>query len=195
MNRLRCRRRRTVPGYYGQLFRYVALLRSLCTLACGQFSGLSLNGDHHIGVDRCGHNVFWIKGSGRQNLFDLCNGLLGRGGHDRTEVACRLAVHQVAFFIGLERFDQCDVTVDRVLQHIVATVDLTNFFAFGQPGPVTGWCKESANACTGGAEALGKVALWYEVQLNFAGTVGLVRSEEHTSELQSRGHLVCRLLL
>src|SRR5437870_8769075 len=25
--------------------------------------------------------------------------------------------------------------------------------------------------------------------------VGLVRSEEHTSELQSRGHLVCRLLL
>src|SRR5207253_10295887 len=27
------------------------------------------------------------------------------------------------------------------------------------------------------------------------GTVGVQRSEEHTSELQSRGHLVCRLLL
>src|SRR5439155_9492907 len=27
------------------------------------------------------------------------------------------------------------------------------------------------------------------------GSVQLVRSEEHTSELQSRGHLVCRLLL
>src|SRR5690625_6623907 len=25
--------------------------------------------------------------------------------------------------------------------------------------------------------------------------IGIVRSEEHTSELQSRGHLVCRLLL
>src|SRR5690625_6792358 len=25
--------------------------------------------------------------------------------------------------------------------------------------------------------------------------IGLIRSEEHTSELQSRGHLVCRLLL
>src|SRR5690625_7019481 len=25
--------------------------------------------------------------------------------------------------------------------------------------------------------------------------LGMVRSEEHTSELQSRGHLVCRLLL
>src|SRR5437660_4419122 len=28
-----------------------------------------------------------------------------------------------------------------------------------------------------------------------APRVGQVRSEEHTSELQSRGHLVCRLLL
>src|SRR5690625_5673445 len=27
------------------------------------------------------------------------------------------------------------------------------------------------------------------------GKLALVRSEEHTSELQSRGHLVCRLLL
>src|SRR5439155_16244542 len=29
----------------------------------------------------------------------------------------------------------------------------------------------------------------------FFGSYGLYRSEEHTSELQSRGHLVCRLLL
>src|SRR5690625_5897121 len=27
------------------------------------------------------------------------------------------------------------------------------------------------------------------------GSLGAMRSEEHTSELQSRGHLVCRLLL
>src|SRR5690625_5493272 len=32
------------------------------------------------------------------------------------------------------------------------------------------------------------------VDLNFRADIG-VRSEEHTSELQSRGHLVCRLLL
>src|SRR5437660_7879546 len=30
---------------------------------------------------------------------------------------------------------------------------------------------------------------------NSGTTNGLIRSEEHTSELQSRGHLVCRLLL
>src|SRR3989442_2722412 len=33
------------------------------------------------------------------------------------------------------------------------------------------------------------------VALTFFGTGYLVRSEEHTSELQSRPHLVCRLLL
>src|SRR5207253_11492023 len=31
--------------------------------------------------------------------------------------------------------------------------------------------------------------------IQVAGTVQTTRSEEHTSELQSRGHLVCRLLL
>src|SRR5690625_6344223 len=34
-----------------------------------------------------------------------------------------------------------------------------------------------------------------EVDLVFTATPSGVRSEEHTSELQSRGHLVCRLLL
>src|SRR5437870_11182442 len=30
---------------------------------------------------------------------------------------------------------------------------------------------------------------------HLGGTIPFLRSEEHTSELQSRGHLVCRLLL
>src|SRR5207253_7321710 len=33
------------------------------------------------------------------------------------------------------------------------------------------------------------------VHRNFVSEVNELRSEEHTSELQSRGHLVCRLLL
>src|SRR5690625_6980648 len=39
--------------------------------------------------------------------------------------------------------------------------------------------------------------LWMHIKLRLvAGLIGYhVRSEEHTSELQSRGHLVCRLLL
>src|SRR5690625_6929009 len=40
-------------------------------------------------------------------------------------------------------------------------------------------------------EAAGRL---YSVE-EFASEVAAMRSEEHTSELQSRGHLVCRLLL
>src|SRR5437870_9688189 len=36
---------------------------------------------------------------------------------------------------------------------------------------------------------------WKIAVLVLFSIVALVRSEEHTSELQSRGHLVCRLLL
>src|SRR6266702_5813700 len=39
------------------------------------------------------------------------------------------------------------------------------------------------------------VGLDWSVVRHDAVDDGLVRSEEHTSELQSRGHLVCRLLL
>src|SRR5690625_5582481 len=40
-----------------------------------------------------------------------------------------------------------------------------------------------------------KIAPTYEEQIDALGDVPEGRSEEHTSELQSRGHLVCRLLL
>src|SRR5690606_40244755 len=36
---------------------------------------------------------------------------------------------------------------------------------------------------------------WFSPTLNFQKDDGLLRSEEHTSELQSRENLVCRLLL
>src|SRR2546422_7720147 len=39
------------------------------------------------------------------------------------------------------------------------------------------------------------LALFYAILGLFAGLSGSLRSEEHTSELQSRLHLVCRLLL
>src|SRR5437870_9660327 len=39
------------------------------------------------------------------------------------------------------------------------------------------------------------VARWFRWDLSVAGPFVCRRSEEHTSELQSRGHLVCRLLL
>src|SRR5690625_5585827 len=43
--------------------------------------------------------------------------------------------------------------------------------------------------------ALGKATGWGDHEFEVIGPEVLDRSEEHTSELQSRGHLVCRLLL
>src|SRR5437870_10705356 len=44
-------------------------------------------------------------------------------------------------------------------------------------------------------ERIGLERLVAPVPPHFVRRGGLARSEEHTSELQSRGHLVCRLLL
>src|SRR5690625_7049434 len=41
-----------------------------------------------------------------------------------------------------------------------------------------------------------KIAIYFSISsLAMIAMIAWVRSEEHTSELQSRGHLVCRLLL
>src|SRR5439155_7074465 len=40
-----------------------------------------------------------------------------------------------------------------------------------------------------------KPGVWFATHEDVAKYVKTTRSEEHTSELQSRGHLVCRLLL
>src|SRR5690625_4220009 len=42
---------------------------------------------------------------------------------------------------------------------------------------------------------IGYDGIWFGIIVTKMIEVGLIRSEEHTSELQSRGHLVCRLLL
>src|SRR5690625_5518104 len=54
---------------------------------------------------------------------------------------------------------------------------------------------EAANVCLQFHGGFG-FAAEYDVERKFRETrLYQVRSEEHTSELQSRGHLVCRLLL
>src|SRR5690625_5969438 len=58
---------------------------------------------------------------------------------------------------------------------------------WGQPSPAPAsdpWGQQSAQPAFGSPGEAG-----------YPGAVGATRSEEHTSELQSRGHLVCRLLL
>src|SRR5690625_5917502 len=52
-----------------------------------------------------------------------------------------------------------------------------------------------AVANTAKVEEGATVAIFGIGGIGLAAIIGATRSEEHTSELQSRGHLVCRLLL
>src|SRR5439155_18141423 len=78
----------------------------------------------------------------------------------------------------------------------VATVYLGTL---GASGAVTGWSTTSALPAP--VHSLGAVVFNGSVYIAGGSAAGntpvatVYRSEEHTSELQSRGHLVCRLLL
>src|SRR5690625_5434818 len=62
------------------------------------------------------------------------------------------------------------------------------------PGEHYFYAGNISRAVTKGAEFQGYFQLAERARFH-AGTILGYRSEEHTSELQSRGHLVCRLLL
>src|SRR4051794_37996503 len=79
--------------------------------------------DDAIDEDAGGHDGLGIETPGSHELVDL-HDCRGRGrGHDGPEVTGRLAVHQVAEPIGPVGADQREVCDDRVLEHVVATVD------------------------------------------------------------------------
>src|SRR3712207_8109219 len=64
---------------------------------------------------------------------------------------------------------------------------------FGFDLRATGLSPSAATAS--GVDARGMVVKTMLISGAIAGLIGLPRSEEHTSELQSRQYLVCRLLL
>src|SRR5699024_8092812 len=85
-----------------------------------------------------------------------------------------LAINQIALFIGGEGFDQCNVTVDWVFQHIVAAVDFSDLFALGQHGAVTGGGEECSDTSPCGTESFGQIALGDKLQFDFACPIGLI---------------------
>src|SRR5690625_6650299 len=65
----------------------------------------------------------------------------------------------------------------------------------GRGGRSTGWMETGQLAGGRSGEGLSAALLCRTREREVSGPSGENRSEEHTSELQSRGHLVCRLLL
>src|SRR2546422_5291674 len=104
---------------------------------------------------------------------------------------------------GLERSVLTNATGSYILPNLPVgpyklEASLTGFRTFAQTGIVL---QVDANPVINILLQVGQVAETVEVQADAALVetrntgIGQVRSEEHTSELQSRLHLVCRLLL
>src|SRR5690625_165612 len=126
-------------------------------------------------------------------LFILAGVLMGQGGVSKRLL--KLADVLVGFLVG-------GLAIGTVLASMF-------FAAISGSGPATvaaigsfmipsmsdrGYDKSFAAAVTATAGSIG-VILPPSIPFIMFGIIGGVRSEEHTSELQSRGHLVCRLLL
>src|SRR6267154_2080665 len=117
------------------------------------------------------HDALGIQVAERNDLVHRGDGQPGGRGHDRSEVARCLAVHEVAPSVALVSLDEGDVGVDRRLEHVHAPSNLARLLAFAQVGAVTRWREKAADASTRRAVALGEVALRYQFELVRAGAV------------------------
>src|SRR2546422_1937556 len=88
--------------------------------------------------------------------------------------------------VASDRSDFRTVTVGGAKLGVATAVAVVAFLAASRLVPITGGLR-------GGVEAL--IVLAAGVAVAFLPAQDDERSEEHTSELQSRLHLVCRLLL
>src|SRR5690606_4007282 len=121
------------------------------------------------------YNDLWIKFSQFHNLMDLCNGGFCCFGHDRTKIPCCLTVGQVAPLICLIGINQGIISMYRIFQHTILSIDTTRFLALSYLGSDTGWSRSSSYACTGGLNTAGQIALWHQFQLNFSGFIQIFK--------------------
>jgi hypothetical protein len=98
---------------------------------------------------------------------------LCRHAHQRTEVACRLVVQQVAERVADLALDQCKVRLEPRLHDISAAIELAGLLALGQYGVDRRRRIERGHACAGCADAFGQCALRHDVEFDLARTVQL----------------------
>src|SRR5690625_6791903 len=93
---------------------------------------------------------------------------------------------------------QTDFTTGNVLRQMITfslPIMLTNLLQTSYQFIDTLWVGNLIGANALGAVAISSTVLFSVLALILGVNSATLRSEEHTSELQSRGHLVCRLLL
>src|SRR5262249_45723394 len=113
-----------------------------------------------------------------EDAAHLGHGELRRHRHYWTEVYLRVAKREIAVAVGRVGANQCEITFDRLLQDVLATIKAAHLLATCELGAEADGRIESRDAGTPGADAFGKGALWHALQID------LVR---HPKSLERRG--------
>src|SRR5439155_6864133 len=126
-----------------------------------------------------------------ERLADRIRGSLGR----RKGLVEKKMFGGVAFLlngnmcVGVHKSDLIVRLAPEATDAALARAHTRRFDLTGRP--MKGWILVEQ----GGLKTDAQLSKWVQVAAKYAGSLPAKRSEEHTSELQSRGHLVCRLLL
>src|SRR5260370_29091444 len=117
--------------------------------------------------DRRGHDMFRIDGTHWNDFFHFGDGRLRGHGHDGIEVSCGQPIREIAQRVGLVRFDQGIVRVNRQFQNAALAFEETLFFAFGDFSAHTHGGVKALQASTSGTHALAQNSLWHKFQCQF----------------------------
>src|SRR5712672_246582 len=115
-----------------------------------------------------GVNLIGRKLAKLDELFDFGDYVIGGGGHHGIEIARSFSVDEIAPAIALPGFDESEVTAQGALENVMAAVEFTRFFAFGDHSAVSGGRVEGGNASSARSDAFGKSALRIQLDLHFA---------------------------
>src|SRR6266849_870004 len=113
------------------------------------------------GVDLVGRELAELD-----ELFYFGDYVVGGGGHHGIEVARSFSVDEIAPAIALPRFDESEVATKPTLEDVMAALEFSGFFSFGNHGAVPGGRVEGRDASTASANALGESALRIQLDLD-----------------------------
>src|SRR5687768_9817973 len=131
-------------------------------------------------------------GHSLDSLLDAAVALFNERGYEATsmdELAVRLGVTKSAIYHHVpSKVELLRLALDRALDALFALTQ--------EPGATTGPAIDRLEyVVRGSVRVLAAELPFVTLLLRLRGNTEVERSEEHTSELQSRLHLVCRLLL
>src|SRR6202453_3271026 len=113
---------------------------------------------HHVGV----------KLSRLDQLFDFGDSDLRRSRHHRIEIPRGFTIDKVAPAIAFPGLDKSEVSLQRALHEIGATVELVRLFALGDYRPHASGSEECRNPSASGSNSFRKRSLGNKVELHRA---------------------------